>query len=460
MTLTFQPLGGALEVGANCFVLSDGHRSVLLDAGLHPKKEGREALPDFAAIQGPQPLSLILTHAHHDHLGGVPVAMEHWPRMKALTSEANRIISLRMLKNFVQVMKRRKEEDPKADVLYTIDQLDDVARRMNALEFDTRYSLSGAISRGGTAPSFRIYPAGHVVGAVGVSLDWNGHHVFFTGDLNMRPQGHTWGAELPGSCDTLIMEGTLGSSPELDTLDRAAEETRFAEAARARLAQGGSVIVPCFALGRTQEMLLSVHRLQQEGRLPSVPVFIGGLGRAINEIYDATRFLYPRRDVFTLLEGTGAIVVPRDLLASDTPFAQPAIYLVTSGMLQKGTPSFTLAQRALTDARHGLFWVGYCDHEADGYPLYEARTGDTIRWSGHPAPVRIECQIEKFRFTAHALRSDLLDVVRRMQPQKVILVHGSPASLESLHASIREEFPWIEAHVAWPRRILTLQGAS
>ena len=61
MTLTFQPLGGALEVGANCFVLSDGHRSVMLDAGLHPKKEGREALPDFAAIQGPQPLSLILT---------------------------------------------------------------------------------------------------------------------------------------------------------------------------------------------------------------------------------------------------------------------------------------------------------------------------------------------------------------------------------------------------------------
>jgi Cft2 family RNA processing exonuclease len=456
MSVQLQMLGGALEVGANCLGLHDGRRAVWLDCGLHPKREGKEALPDFDAWQGPAPSSLLLTHCHHDHLGGVPVALKRQPGMRCLMSEASRLIAPTMLRNAAQLMKRRALAGDGREPLYDFAWLDECWRRMVGLELETRFTLHGQIPRGTRSPTFRLQPAGHILGACGVDFDWDGLRIFCTGDLSVLDQGLVPGCDFPRHCDVLIMESTLGATPEMDAWDRETEAERLAAACRAVLLAGGSVIIPAFALGRTQEMLFLLDDFRRRGAIPPCPIYFGGLGRAINEVYDAARFLAPRLHPGFVLDRMEATVLPPALLEAEDPFEKPSIFVMTSGMVQRDTPSFRLVQRALERPEQAVFFVGYCDWEADGYPVWAARTGNTIRWRGHAGPVEVKCRLDHFRFSGHARRTDLVALTESMQPAHVVLVHGSPAALESLQSTLRERLPAAQVDIAWPRRPMVL----
>lgn len=456
MTLSLQALGGAMEIGANCLVVSDGTRSVAIDAGLHPKLDGEKALPAFRSLTLPRPQSIVLTHCHHDHVGAIPVAVRHW-KTRVLTSEVNKVLAVRMLRNSANVMRKQAEASASAaSPLYTMDDVDALGARMVDLELHRPYTPSGGLPRGGAAVTMRLLPAGHVFGACGIDMNWGDHRIFFTSDTIGHNQHLTSAAELPPRCDTLVMEATLGASPELELLDRTSEMNRFGRACARTLQGGGAVVVPCFALGRTQEMLYTVYQLKRRSVIPAdTPVYIGGLGRAVTEIYDAMRFLYPRRDPEFLLRDVDAEVVPQSLLGSRDPLQKPAIFLVTSGMIQAHTPSFTLVQAALREERHAILFVGYCDADADGYPVYMARQGDTIRWRGNTGPQHVACHIEHFRFTAHAKASELVEFVQRMKPDRVFLHHGSPEAIAALTARIRDEYPPCDVEALWSHRVAT-----
>jgi Cft2 family RNA processing exonuclease len=449
-----QALGGAMEIGANCLVLSDGTRSLAIDAGLHPKASGQDALPRFDELALPRPSSLVLTHCHHDHIGALPLAMKKWS-VRTLTSEANRILGLRMLKNSANVMRRRAEaEMPPSRPLYTRSDVDEIARRIVDIELNRPCTLTGGIPRGDAPVALRLLPAGHVLGACGVDIRWGDERIFVTGDTITHNQNLTFAAELPRRCDTLIMEATLGASPELDSLDREDESERFGRACARTIARGGSVVVPCFALGRTQEMLFLVHALKEEGIIPaSVPVYVGGLGRAVSELYDALRFLYPRRHPDLLLADIDAEVIPRDIFEAKDPLQTPSIYLATSGMVQANTPSFRLVQSALSDSRHSILFVGYCDGDADGYPIYRASQGDVTTWRGSTGPVHVECEIDHFRFTAHATRMGLIKTAKALNPKRIFLHHGSPAAIDALTRDLTLELPNARIEALWPHRI-------
>ena len=105
--LTYQCLGGALEIGANCHVLSDGEQSLMLDAGMHPKLDGFDGLPDLDALVGPAPRALVLTHCHHDHLGSLPAVLDRFRKTRVLLCHANRQLAHRMLRNALSIQRRR-----------------------------------------------------------------------------------------------------------------------------------------------------------------------------------------------------------------------------------------------------------------------------------------------------------------------------------------------------------------
>lgn len=449
--LTLQSLGSAMDIGASCHAISDGERTLLLDCGMHPREEGRQALPAFDALVGPTPASVVITHGHHDHVGGLPIAVQRWPDVSVLLSDASAMVSRRMLRNAASLLARRATPD--APPLFTMEAIDEVARRFKTIDLHDTVSLHGRPVRGESAARIKLHPAGHVLGATSVEIQWAGRTLWYTGDLHLGDQELLLPAECPAHVDVLLMEGTLGAEPGLDALNREDEARRFGKACGKVLRAGGSVLAPSFALGRTQEMLAMVDRLMQRGELPPVPIYIGGLGAAITELHDAARHLYPMRQPSLVLGELGARVLEHDHADREDPFREPSLYLVTSGMLNAKTPSWRLAQRLLSDPAHGLFFVGYVDRSADGFPLYEAQRGDVVQWSGSPEPIKVQADIQRFRFSGHAKRADLVEMAASLQPRQIFLVHGSAGALRSLQGTLQERLPQTDIQLAWPGRV-------
>lgn len=426
--ISFTVLGGGGEVGATCYRVAVNGRSVLLDCGTHPKKEGREALPAFSLLRRP-PDALIVSHAHVDHIGSIPYLLREFPLTKIYTTSPTVNIMDRMLHNSVAVMETlAQERGIEGYPLYDHGDVSFAMRCVRGFEFDSPIDLPFD-----TPVQVSFHHAGHVLGSASICLKMPDHTLFFTSDIceaNQELMGGHGLLECEHEVDTLVIECTRGATEE-DRIKAYQEEVdRLGEAMHQVLRNGGCVLLPCFALGRTQEILNIVSRLQEEGRIPSVPIYASGLGRAVYEIYD--RFdHYLRPD---------AILRPLDLFdrvgnvwdagRSSHLLGHPCVIVATSGMMVETTPSAMIAREMVKETRHGIFFVGYLDHETLGYKLLHSTPGDVLHFASGYAPVEVRLEnIQRFDFSAHAPRTALQSVIRHLKPRNVIYVHGDPEAL-------------------------------
>ena len=260
------------------------------------------------------------------------------------------------------------------------------------------------------------------------------HTLFYTGDVCLTDQELMHGATLPEhltEVDTLIIESTRGAHEGAADITYEREIRRFGAEVAAVLDNGGTVLVPSFALGRTQEVLNILSRLQEEGELPNVPIYASGLGRAVYEIYDEfTDFFRPDVSLRPLqnylrIGDVWERRVARKLLR------EPAIIVTTSGMMIENTPSAMIAQELVKDNRHAIFFVGYLDPDTLGYRLLHTKTGDAVHFELHGPAQQVDLENrQRFNFSAHARREDLCGLVRRLNPKNVVFVHGDPNAIE------------------------------
>jgi Cft2 family RNA processing exonuclease len=425
----FTSLGSVGEVGASAHVVQMHGLTILLDCGMHPKHEGRQALPDFTHLPAP-PDAIIVTHGHVDHCGTLPYLLRQYPGAIPYATPATVRILDRMLNNSVTVMERLRLEQGIEDYpLYTREDVARAMRRIYAIDYHRPFGL-----RPQNPVRVTLTPAGHVLGAASVRIAGPDHTVFYTADICTSEQellGAYEPPENPAAIDTLIVESTYGANPEADTLDYNQEIKKFGDGLREVLRRDGSVLVPAFALGRTQEVLNIVTRLQSQGRVPVVPVYASGLGRAIYEIY--MRFehdLKPRAEITPLHEfrSVGDVWDPAVL---HRLLAEPCIIVATSGMMIENTPSAVIAEEMVTERKHGIFFVGYCDPETLGHKVKHAVPGDELifRTGGRPVRVRNET-IRWYHFSAHAHRAALCGVIDSIPSRNVIFVHGDAPALE------------------------------
>jgi len=142
----------------------------------------------------------------------------------------------------------------------------------------------------------RFFARGHVLGAAGVLFRQGRRFLYYTGDISLQAQVLIPGAILPEvKVDTLILECTYGNDPAYHSRNRQQEVESFAREAAAILSAGGCVLIPAFALGKTQELLCVIYQLMRAGKIPSVPLFISGLGKSITEIYQDHRVTFDPR---------------------------------------------------------------------------------------------------------------------------------------------------------------------
>lgn len=422
--VTFTALGGSgVEIGASCFLISSNGKDIILDSGLHPKKEGKASLPDFSLLRR-APDAVLITHGHVDHSGSLPYLMKHFPGASGYATKPTVQIMDRMLHNSVSVMSMLAlERGIREYPLYTHRDADNALRRTYGLRFDREFSPVG------DAPvRARFHHAGHVLGSASVLLKLESHTIYYTGDVCAANQYLMRGMDLLDKdvqVDTLIIESTRGAQDESTLRSYGKEIRRFTREIKAVLDGGGVVMVPCFALGRTQEMLNIIDKLQTDGQLPKVQVYASGLGRAVYEIYMRNRqYLRPEAPMSPLeqFKRIGDVWDPkvaRDLLR------EPCIIVATSGMMIENTPSAMIAKEMVKEDRHGIFFVGYLDPDTLGYALLHSEPGQKLAFEpgGKEVPVTLR-NIRNFQFSAHAPRQDLLRLIEHIEPRNVVFVHG------------------------------------
>ena len=465
--MLFSALGATDTISASCHFLLINKTGIILDAGVDPEREGLESLPDFDRIHNRPEWYVdhaLITHAHHDHIGALPVLLQYFPHAKVHMTFATRELADFVLPASARLQKRRIREGSSIHPpLFSEEEVDVYGYLYLAHESGKPFDVTGLKDETRVMATF--YDAGHILGSAGVLLEFEekgaSRSVFYTSDTNLRPQTIIPGGEYPeGPIDFLILESTLGADADAEQTTRRREEERFTESLGRIINGGGSALVPVFAMGRAQETLALIHRGKQRGIIPTeTPVYTAGGLRAVSDLYDKLRFTTPRLDQEFMVFGVEQKRLPRSTEALTTALEQPGIYVVSSGMMFERTLSNKLAQLIIENEKNGVLLVGFAREDSPAHGLLEAfrtapGTESIIDRDVGPQPVR--ASVERFQLSSHSNRRDLIALVEKMSPRHVILVHGDTPARNWLADNIRYFYPDITVHLPEHGEVLEL----
>ena len=459
--LKFINLTRRTEIGANSYYLEIGRHQLVLDCGMHPKNTGEDALPYFKAIVDRKIEAILVSHAHQDHIGTLPVAMRRFPGARVFMTEATAEIGNALLHNSVNVMTRQREEIGEMSYpLFTHRETDRASERWRWCPLSQRISIAGERAppqRERDALTFEFFEAGHVLGSTGILLRAEGKTIFYTGDVNFDDQTIMQAAVFPEEkIDVLIMECTRGDHANPERWTRAGEERRLAEALGHAFERGAGVLIPVFALGKTQEILAMLYKFRRERLLPDFPIYIGGLSSKMTDIYDRRAHVTRRQLPRLQLMREVAPFILNDETVRDAPLRARRVYVLSSGMMIPKTLSNIFARRLIENPQHSIFFVGYANPESPAGLLREAGTGGEVALDPDKPPQRVRCNIEEFQFSAHATRETLIEYAKKISPGKIVLVHGDPPAVEWMRATLSAALPDSEVIVPAPGAELEL----
>lgn len=449
MKFTFA--GGAREVGGSCIYLQIAGKGILLDSGIR-QGSGRDPLPDFRSIQLQGGVdAIVVSHAHMDHTGSLPVISQAYPAariyMTSMTMDLTRVLLYDSLK-----LMDHEEEIPH----YAEPDVRAMLGRIFPLRFQQPFEILEGIR-------ITFYPAGHIAGAACVYLESPEGTVFYSGDVSGFAQRTIEGCRLPKlRPDAMMLESTYGDRLHAN---RQVEEDRLVQITNRCLQEGKKVLIPSFALGRSQEVLLILRQAMISGNIPKVPVFVDGMVRDINRVYTSHPTFLRRALGRRILKGEEPFysteiraVRPGERREDLVGQPGPAIFVASSGMLTGGA-SMAYAKVLVPREDACIIITGYQDEEAPGRMLLrlsdaaaraaqersklaageklgaedsaqERADEPRITLDGVSMPVR--CQVEMVGLSAHSDKSELAAMVNTLTPMRVILVHGEGEAMDSL----------------------------
>lgn len=421
--LTVRPLGAARGIGASCFQVLIGPYEVVLDCGTRPK--GYDPLPALDYLKNPD--LLLISHAHQDHIGAVPIFHSRFPGVRMICTPGTREIAHIMLTDCLKV--QQQNEDSSA--LFDETDLERTLFRLETEPIGTDFEPLPGLT-------VRFINAGHIVGAACIYLRYGNRSLFYTGDYNTTSSHTTEGLKLSDlpSAEMLITESTYGA--DLHPA-RKTQETALLEAILSVVSAGGNVLIPAFALGRAQEILLAIRTNALFKKLKT-PVYVDGLVRAVTDTFRDNLELLPlgvqnfakQEEPFFCEEGTPPIIPIRSPRERPLAIARPSVVIASSGMLSGGA-SVWYARTLLERENAAIFISGYTDEESPGRKLQQLNTGDTIELEGKELTVR--AAVKRFNLSAHADKIGLTQVINRVNPRHLILIHGSINALHELFQS-------------------------
>ncbi|MGB5893015.1 MAG: MBL fold metallo-hydrolase [Ignavibacteriaceae bacterium] len=432
--ITFLPLGGADEIGANCYYLNINGTGIILDCGMHPKKVELEALPKFELLKD-KPLDYVLiSHAHQDHLNALPFLVKVFPHIKIVTTPQTRAIAELTLHNTISILGRQIKDE--SFTIYSHDEVDLLIKTIDYKAYGEEFNITGLKAAIDSDIKAEFFDAGHVLGSAGILINNCDSKIFYTGDINLSSQSLMKGAVLPPiKVNTLILECTYGVT-DSSTLNSWEDEVNLLVSSLNKiLNSGGSVLIPVFSFGKMQEILAVIFHQTKTGKLTTADIYTGGIGKKINRIYDYNRYAANINEDDLILHD-----IPQnniyEINSTEELFKYPSIILASSGMMVENTLSYTLAKRWFSQKDSAIFTVGYMDDETSGYIVANSKKGDKIKLTEAEKEIEVKCEINNFKFSAHSKREELLEIVNRLNPDNVVLVHGDKEAINWVGASI------------------------
>lgn len=440
MKLTF--LGAADTVTGSRFLLETDETRLLVDCGLFQGfKKLRERNRARFPIAPSALDAVLLTHAHLDHSGWLPVLVRDGFRGPVHLTEGTSELARVLLRDSARLQEEEAEfanrhgysKHSPALPLY------DSSDAERSIERFRTHRFSAPFAVGAEDLSARFVRAGHLLGAASLVLQRGARTLVFSGDLGRKDDLVLHAPHTPEAADTLVIESTYGDRRHAP-LDEALAS--LARAIRETAARGGTVLVPSFAVGRAQALLVGLHRLRETAAIPDLPVYLDS-PMAI----DATQ-LYRRFNDEHRLDDAQCEAVFRSVRFVRKPeeskalarLRVPAILISASGMATGGRVLHHL-KRLLPDPANHVVFAGFQAGGTRGAHLVGGAREVKIHGEWHAVNASVT-QIDGF--SAHADAEELIAWMRRLRkaPQQVYVVHGEPEAADRLRHRIGEELGW------------------
>jgi len=443
--LTF--LGAAGTVTGSRFLVDAGGARILVDCGMF---QGRRDIRERNWAPFPvDPASIdavVLSHAHVDHCGYLPALVRNGFAGPVVCTPGTAELAPIMLRDAAHLQEEEasyaqrkgysKHHPPKP--LYTADDAEAAIELLRRVELDVRHPLPGGVP-------VRLQAAGHILGSATVELDLGHRVVLFTGDLGRANHPILRPPRPPADADVVVTEATYGGRVHGD-LDEGLE--LLAGVIRRTAARGGSIVIPSFAVDRTEVVLLALGRLVREDRIPRLPIYADSpMALAVLDVYrkamvtgsDEVRPGPWPDDPFDAAGDLREVPTPEGSRAlHDLPF--PSIILSASGMASGGRVLHHLDRR-LPDPRNAVVLVGFQAPGTRGDVL--ASGAQTVKLLGRYVPVRAEVLALRC-FSVHADEEELLGWLSDAPhaPDVAYVVHGEPDASETVRQRISHELAW------------------
>ncbi|MDI6784043.1 MAG: MBL fold metallo-hydrolase [bacterium] len=453
MNLTFY--GAVRTVTGSMFVVENDGRKVLCECGLYQghRAESNQKNRNFPFM--PQEINeMLLSHAHIDHSGNIPTLVKKGFAGSIYTTFASRDLSSAMLRdsahlqvkdtehvNWMNQQKLKNGKMNKSEIfepLYTVADAVASLHLFRGIEYDRLIDITDGIQA-----TYR--DAGHILGSamieIGIAKRFKKRKILFTGDLGRKNLPILKDPYQVDSADVLIIESTYGNRLH-DPIKTA--EGKLATVINDTVQRGGKIIVPAFAVGRTQEFVYTLHQLTEQGKIPTLPIYVDSplavnatdIFRLHPECFDdqMNEMLAKNQDPF----GFGKIKYIRNVEDSKklNNLTIPGIIISASGMCEGGRILHHLRNN-IGDKRNLILVIGFMADGTLGKRLVDRMP--VVKIFGEE--YELNAQVVKLNsFSAHADRNELLDYIKNIKrkPKQVFIVHGNSDQSEPFAAAIKE----------------------
>lgn len=384
--MKIESLGGAQEIGKSAFLVSDKKTNIILDYGIQI-----QTIPPQYPLKA-ECDAVILSHAHLDHSGSLPILYKKY-RPPLFTNDVTLDSTLLLIKDSMKIARKQHYKLP-----FSKNDVKRMFRSAKLLNYYEDFHIGDF--------SCSLYDAGHIPGSAGILLKNRGKSIFYTGDIKLDDTRLLNGCTLPKEVDVLITESTYS---EREHPNREKEERRFISAVEEAIALEETALIPVFAIGRAQEVLLILENYVDK-------IALDGMAKPASEII--LHYGYYLKDHEKLKSILNRVMWIKTDREREKAVKKIPIIVTTAAMMGGGPVLFYLRElRGRPEAK--ILFTGYLIEDSPARILTETGIFQSAEEKFH-----VHCDLKQFDLSSHCGRSELLEIIRRTNPKKVVCVHG------------------------------------
>lgn len=423
-------LGATQTVTGSCFLLEKGNTKILIDCGMYQGQDVVDKNYGKFEFDASQIDYVIVTHAHLDHVGRIPKLIKEGFEGKILSTAPTKQIAPIVLRDSYDIMEREVSSEP----LFEQNHIDQALQQWDTVDYDKKTKLDDQLE-------FRLRESGHILGSALVELWGDDKKLLFTSDIGNSPTPLLKETVQIEEADYVIMESAYGDRTHEDQdkkrelLENAIEDT---------VSAGGTLMIPAFAIERTQELLYELNSLVENSRIPKVPIFIDSpMAIKTLSVYKNNKDYFDEEATQLMEQGDelfkfpGLIFTENEYQSKQINDVQPPKVIVAGAGMSTGGRILHHEMRYLPDPNSCLLLICYQVEGTLGREILEG--ADQIEIFGKEVPVNAKVK-EIGGYSNHADQPQLLEWLEGMEdkPEKIFVVQGEPESAEAVSQKIKD----------------------